>query len=130
MFNFFIFYFFIFNVFRPLDFYALGREKILVHLKDIFRCLRRSVVHPHRQCKGTKNSRPLQIIIPKTIIFEGYFSPNFLQKIILMGWAVIREIVSSTILTFLLLTFLLFPVFKISRTKTIVIYNIYIIYNY
>ena len=63
--------------FRPLDVYALGREKILVHLKDNFRCLRRSVVHPHRQCKGTKNSRPLQIIIPKTIIFEGYFSPIF-----------------------------------------------------
>ena len=60
-----------------LLFYALGREKNLVHLKDIFRCLRRSVVHPHRQCKGTKISRRLQMIVLKTIIFEGYFLPIF-----------------------------------------------------
>ena len=36
-----------------------------MHLKDIFRCRRRSVVHPHRQCKGTTFSLRFLIICSK-----------------------------------------------------------------
>ena len=38
------------------DFCALGRLQILSGLKTNFRCLRRSVVPHHRQCKGKKLS--------------------------------------------------------------------------
>ena len=106
-----------------LLFYALGREKILVHLKDIFRCRRRSVVHPHRQCKGTKNSQALQIIIPKTIIFEGYFSPNFCKK--LNAWK--GEVQNSKMVLWYLVLwyFLLFWKMQGEAIRIYIYYNIY-----
>jgi hypothetical protein len=63
--------------FRASDFCALGRLQILSGLKTNFRCLRRSVVPHHRQCKGKKLS--LRFTNLRTKIFRAATPVTVLQ---------------------------------------------------
>ena len=63
--------------FRASDFCALGRLQILSGLKTNFRCLRRSVVPHHRQCKCKKLS--MRFANLRTKIFRAATPVTVLQ---------------------------------------------------